>query len=89
MNAIAGIMNTTRSFSPLQPASTRVVVSTALEVWPDRARDFPSARPAERRELPPAGLYPRDSPQVARFFANYWVAQANVPWALQKFDRAD
>jgi quercetin dioxygenase-like cupin family protein len=48
-----------------------------------------SARPAERRELPPTGLDPLDSPQVARFFANYWVAQANMPWALQKFDRAD
>ena len=48
-----------------------------------------SARPAERRELPPPGLDPLDSPQVARFFANYWVAQADLPWAVQKFDRAD
>ncbi len=48
-----------------------------------------SARPAERRELPPPGLDPLDSPQVARFFANYWVAQANLPWALQKFDRVE
>ena len=48
-----------------------------------------SARPAERRELPPPGLDPLDSPQVARFFANYWVAQATIPWAIQKLDRAD
>jgi len=46
-----------------------------------------SARPAERRELPPTGLDPLDSPQVARFFANYWVAQADLPWAIQQFDR--
>ena len=48
-----------------------------------------SARAAERRELPPAGLDPLDSPQVLRFFNNYWVAQATLPWALQKFDRVD
>ena len=48
-----------------------------------------SARPAERRELPPTGLDALDSPQVARFFNNYWVAPANLPWALQKFERAD
>jgi quercetin dioxygenase-like cupin family protein len=48
-----------------------------------------SARPAGRRELPPPGLDALDSPQVTRFFNNYWVAPADVPWALQKFDRAE
>ena len=48
-----------------------------------------SARPAERRELPPPGLDPSDSPQVVRFFNNYWVAPAGEPWAKQKFDRGD
>ena len=43
MSAIAGILNTTRSPSPLSPASTRVVVSTAVTVWPDRARVFQAA----------------------------------------------
>ena len=45
-----------------------------------------SARPAERREMPPRGMDPHDSPQVVRYFNNYWVAPADVPWALLKFD---
>ena len=45
-----------------------------------------SARPAERREMPPRGLDAPDSPQVATFFNNYWAAQADMPWALLKFD---
>ena len=48
-----------------------------------------SARPAKRRELPPRGLDPHDSPPVVRYFNNYWVAPANVPWALLKFEPAD
>jgi mannose-6-phosphate isomerase-like protein (cupin superfamily) len=47
------------------------------------------ARPAERREMPPCGLDPHDSPQVVRYFNNYWVAPADVPWALLKFNTAD
>jgi hypothetical protein len=31
------------------------------------------------KTLPPPGLDPLDSPQVARFFANNWVAQTNLP----------
>lgn len=45
------------------------------------------SRPAERRELPPPGLDAPDSPQVVRFFNNYWVAPANLPWAQQKWSR--
>jgi mannose-6-phosphate isomerase-like protein (cupin superfamily) len=48
-----------------------------------------SARPAERREMPPRGMDPVGSPQVVRYFNNYWVAPADVPWALLKFDPAD
>jgi hypothetical protein len=48
-----------------------------------------SARPAERREMPPRGMDPHDSPQVVRYFNNYWVAPADVPWALLKFDTPD
>jgi hypothetical protein len=48
-----------------------------------------SARPAKRREMPPRGMDPHDSPQVVRYFNNYWVAPADVPWALLKFDPAD
>ncbi len=48
-----------------------------------------SARPAERRELPPTGLDALDSPQVTRFFNNYWVAPANLPWAVQQLERED
>jgi hypothetical protein len=47
------------------------------------------ARPVAQRELPPKGLDPHDSPQVVRFFNNYWVAPADLPWAVQKFDRAE
>jgi quercetin dioxygenase-like cupin family protein len=42
------------------------------------------SRPAERRELPPPGLDPLDSPQVVQFFNNYFVAGATLPWAQQK-----
>jgi mannose-6-phosphate isomerase-like protein (cupin superfamily) len=45
------------------------------------------ARPAARRELPPPGLDAPDSPQVVRFFHNYWCAPADLPWAVQKFGR--
>ncbi len=45
------------------------------------------ARPAESRTLPPVGLDPPDSPQVVRFFNNYWIAPADVPWARQDIDR--
>jgi hypothetical protein len=45
------------------------------------------ARPAARRELPPPGLDGPDSPQVVRFFHNYWCAPADLPWAVQKFGR--
>ena len=47
------------------------------------------ARPAAQRELPPKGLDPHDSPQVVRFFNNYWIAPADLPWAVQKFGRAE
>ena len=43
------------------------------------------SRPAERRELPPPGLDAPDSPHVVRFFNNYWIAPATVPWATQKW----
>jgi quercetin dioxygenase-like cupin family protein len=46
-----------------------------------------SARRAVRRELPPPGLDAHDSPQVVQFFNNYWIAPANLPWAVQKFGR--
>ena len=42
------------------------------------------SRPAESRTLPPKGLDAPDSPQVFRFFNNYWIAPAELPWALQK-----
>ncbi|WP_238011399.1 cupin domain-containing protein [Dactylosporangium sp. AC04546] len=45
------------------------------------------SRPAERRELPPPGLDAPDSTQVVRFFNNYWVAPAALPWAQQKWPR--
>ncbi|MFE4414610.1 cupin domain-containing protein [Streptomyces sp. NPDC093064] len=45
------------------------------------------SRPAERRELPPPGLDAPDSTQVVRFFNNFWVAPANLPWAEQKWSR--
>ncbi|MFE6679382.1 cupin domain-containing protein [Streptomyces sp. NPDC057729] len=45
------------------------------------------SRPAERRKLPPPGLDAPDSTQVVRFFNNYWVASANLPWAKQKWSR--
>jgi len=48
-----------------------------------------SARPAERREMPPLGMDAPDSPQVVRYFNNYWVAQADLPWAILKFDPAN
>jgi len=48
-----------------------------------------SARPAERREMPPRGMDPHDSPQVVRYFNNYWVAPAGVPWAILKFEPAN
>ncbi len=47
-----------------------------------------SARPAERREMPPLGMDAPNSPQVVRYFNNYWVAQADLPWAVLKFDPA-
>jgi quercetin dioxygenase-like cupin family protein len=47
------------------------------------------SRPAETRTLPPTGLDPPDSPQVVRFFNNYWIAPAELPWAVQTFDRAE
>jgi ubiquinone/menaquinone biosynthesis C-methylase UbiE len=47
----------------------------------------PEGRPAERRELPPPGLDALDSPQVVRFFNNYWVAPADLPWARQTWSR--
>ena len=46
-----------------------------------------SSRPAESRTLPPKGLDAFDSPQVIRFFNNYWIAPADLPWAVQKFGR--
>ena len=46
-----------------------------------------SSRPADRRELPPPGLDAPDSPQVLRFFNNYWVAPADLPCARQKLSR--
>ena len=30
---------------------------------------------------------PSDSPQVVRFFNNYWIAPADVRWAVQEFGR--
>ena len=42
------------------------------------------SRPAESRTLPPKGLDAFDSPQVVRFYNNYWIAPAELPWALQK-----
>ena len=42
------------------------------------------SRPAESRTLPPKGLDAPDSPQVVRFFNNYWIAPADLPWAVQK-----
>ncbi|MFF3989904.1 cupin domain-containing protein [Streptomyces sp. NPDC001797] len=45
------------------------------------------SRPAERRELPPPGLDAPDSEQVVRFFNNYWIAPADLPWAQQKWSR--
>ena len=42
------------------------------------------SRPAESRTLPPKGLDAPDSPQVGRFFNNYWIAPAELPWAVQK-----
>lgn len=45
------------------------------------------SRPAARRELPPPGLDAPDSPQVVRFFNNYWIAPADLPWAVQKYAR--
>jgi len=45
------------------------------------------SRPAERRGLPPPGLDATDSPQVVRFFNNYWAAPATLPWAQQKWSR--
>ncbi|MFB6878525.1 hypothetical protein [Streptomyces sp. NPDC056323] len=45
------------------------------------------SRPAERRELPPPGLDAPDSTQVVRFFNNYWIAPANLPWSQQKWSR--
>jgi hypothetical protein len=42
------------------------------------------ARPAETRSLPPMALDVPDWPQVVRFFNNYWVAPADVAWAVQK-----
>jgi hypothetical protein len=29
------------------------------------------------------------SPQVVRFFNNYWIAPAELPWAVQKFGREE
>lgn len=46
-----------------------------------------SSRPAERRELPPPGLDAPDSPQMVRFFNNYWMAPAELPWARQRLAR--
>jgi quercetin dioxygenase-like cupin family protein len=46
-----------------------------------------SARPAESRTLPPKGLDPFDSAKVIQFFNNYWIAPAELPWAVQKFGR--
>lgn len=48
-----------------------------------------SARPAAQRELPPKGLDPHDSMQVFQFFNNYWIAPADLPWAVQRFQRAE
>lgn len=45
------------------------------------------ARPAESRTLPPRGLDPFDSSKVIQFFNNYWIAPADLPWAVQKFGR--
>ena len=41
-----------------------------------------STQAAKRREMPPRGLDPHDSPQVVRYFNNYWVAPTDLPWAL-------
>lgn len=45
------------------------------------------SRPAESRTLPPKDLDAPDSPQMVRFFNNYWIAPADLPWAVQKFGR--
>ena len=42
------------------------------------------SRQAESRTLPPKGLDAPDSPQVVRFFNNYWIAPAELPWAVQR-----
>jgi hypothetical protein len=43
-------------------------------------------RPFGGSFLPP-GLDAHDSPQVVQFFNNYWIAPADLPWAVQKFGR--
>ena len=45
------------------------------------------SRPAEARTLPPPGLDAPDSPAVMNFASNYWVAPAELPWAVQSFSR--
>ena len=79
--------NTVHSFKVTSKAACHVLNYYTPAVFEQSI--IGSARPAERRELPPFGLDALDSPQVARFFNNYWVAPANLPWALQKFDHAD
>ena len=71
----------------LQGDEGRVPRAELLQPGRVRAGGHRLPRPAESRTLPPEGLDPFDSPQVIRFFNNYWIAPADAAWAVQKFTR--